>query len=95
MALKSILLLYLCRSQHGGIHSGFGFPVFTDPIEIHRYFEGVMDEMLKSFGMFGLNRPGIGWEDEGNPGDGSKYHYFPNGFQGIDSIILNTFLCLF
>ncbi|KAF5286356.1 hypothetical protein FQR65_LT12650 [Abscondita terminalis] len=30
----------------------FGFNVFTNPLEMHRYFEHQMNEMMKSFGIF-------------------------------------------
>lgn len=35
--------------RHGGPSSHFGFNVFTDPLEMHRFFEQQMNEMLKSF----------------------------------------------
>lgn len=35
--------------RHGGSSSHFGFHVFTDPLEMHRFFEQQMNEMLKSF----------------------------------------------
>lgn len=38
--------LFFFRRSGDSFH---GFSVFTDPIEIHRYFEQQMDEMMKSF----------------------------------------------
>ncbi|KAF2899928.1 hypothetical protein ILUMI_06267 [Ignelater luminosus] len=31
----------------------FGFNIFSNPLEVHRYFEHQMNEMMKSFGVFG------------------------------------------
>lgn len=37
---------------------GPGFHLFTNPLEIHRYFEQQMDEMMKSFEGFFRNDGG-------------------------------------
>ncbi|KAF7992872.1 hypothetical protein HCN44_005216 [Aphidius gifuensis] len=48
------------RSNHF-VHSGPGihFEVFTDPIEITRFFESEMENLMKSFFSFGLDIPAI------------------------------------
>lgn len=57
--------------RHGGASSHFGFNVLTDPLEMHRFFEQQMNEMLKSFqhwnmpDIFGLpNVPAIEYPEE-------------------------------
>ena len=49
-----------------------GFTVYSDPLEIHKYFDQQMDEMLKIFGGFGF-------------GGGGFYHQGENfeGFGGV------------
>lgn len=58
------MLYALCRSHPGGDYGSFGFPIVTDPIEIHRFFENQMDQMLQRFGMFGTQGYHKTWEDE-------------------------------
>ncbi|GLV41536.1 uncharacterized protein CBL_06765 [Carabus blaptoides fortunei] len=42
------------RESEGDNEDRMGFNIFSDPLEMHRYFEHQMNEMLKSFGgMFG------------------------------------------
>ncbi|XP_066159201.1 uncharacterized protein [Euwallacea fornicatus] len=38
-------------SSSGSEHAGRNFNVFSDPLEIHRYFEEQMDQFFKSFAM--------------------------------------------
>ncbi|KAK4879980.1 hypothetical protein RN001_008126 [Aquatica leii] len=35
----------------------FGFNVFSNPLEMHKYFEQQMNEMMKSFGIFNSDAP--------------------------------------
>ncbi|KAB0797965.1 hypothetical protein PPYR_08958 [Photinus pyralis] len=53
-----------CCTPHNEDYEKFGFNIFSNPVEMHQYFERQMNEIMKSFGMFSGDGPFSGNADD-------------------------------
>lgn len=72
--------------RHGGPSAHFGFNVFTEPLEMHRFFEQQMNEMLKSFQQWNMpdifghqNMPALEYPEE-HKSKNLRDHVLKSGF---------------
>lgn len=66
--------------SHVDDYERFGFNIFSNPVEMHQYFERQMNDIMKSFGMFSGDGPFSGNTDDDHFFDGVKDPFFNNPF---------------